>query len=125
MFRSYYAKVGQAMGGGDRLVAVTGALQGGLLRVIDVDVAGNTIGEPTYIPSTVPKIEMVKDQDGYLIPATEAANESQEIDWAAHESTTGRISGDSEDEAVGEDESIVSDGKVNPALAAFPHLQGE
>jgi hypothetical protein len=125
MFRTYYAKVGQAMagpvGGGDRLVAVTGATQGGLLRVVDVDATGTPVGEPTYLPRNVPQVEMVQGPDGFLREASEV-DESPEIDWAAHESSTGRID---ENEEVGEDESIVSDGKVNPAMAAFKELQGE
>lgn len=113
---------GQAMGGGDRLVGVTGSTQGGLLRIVDVDISGNPIGEPTFLPANVPQTIMVQGPDGFLVEATEVTNE--EIDWSAHESSTGRIAEDGSVEEESDVESIISDGKVNPALAAFPDLQG-
>lgn len=119
---SYFAKAtAAAMGSGERLIAVTGTLQGGLLRVVDVDIQGNPIGRPSYLPANAIISELVIGPAGTLIEGTAEVADEQEIDWEAHESRTGAIE---ENEKSDEEESIVSDGKINPALAAFPNLQG-
>ncbi len=118
---TYFAKAkATAMGGGERVVGVTGQLGNGLLRVVDVDIRGNPIGDPSYIPANSIIHELYLDSSGYLVDSI--ADESQEIDWAAHEVTE---TGATTDEAPGEDDSVISDGRVNPAMAAFPELQGD
>jgi hypothetical protein len=102
------------MGGGERLVAVTGHLYGGLLRVLDVDINGQPIGSPSYLPANQIISEMEIGPAGTLV---EKADESEEeIDWTAHEDQPGDIT---VDEAPGEDEDFISgEGKPNPMLAA-------
>jgi hypothetical protein len=117
MYGTYYARVGQAMalGPGDRLIGVTGRTQGNLLRVVDVDINGNPIGEPTYLPANVPQVEMIL-KDGILVEARE--NDEQEIDWSAHESNTGRIDPDT-GEVEEESQIDFNPGPVNPMLGAL------
>jgi len=116
---SYYAKIGSVMGGGERLVAVTGRLQNGLMRVVDVDVSGNPLGAQSYVPSNVPLIEMEKSPQGYLVEA--GGQVEEEIDWAAHEDKV-EYNEDGEPEVKSEVSSV---SPTNPALAGFPELQGE
>lgn len=112
------------MGGTERLVAVTGRLQSGLLRIVDVDIQGNPIGNATYLPGNAEITVMEKSISGFLEEPNEE-EDAEAIDWEAHESSTGRIS---EDEVESESEfeaKIDSAAPRNPALAAFPELQEE
>lgn len=115
---SYYAKIAGMGGGNERLVAITGRLQGNLLRVIDVNINGKPMGNASYLPANIQIVEMKLGSDGYLTEA--GTNEPETIDWQAHESKVGYVS---EDETEGETESTVSDAPSNPAMAAFPELQ--
>jgi hypothetical protein len=118
---SYYAKIGAPMGGGERLVAVTGQLTSGLLRVVDVDIYGNAIGQPSYVPVN-PNIQILtKDKSGQLTTANN--DEEQKNDWAAHETTAEYVEGNEGSGGVTVEVSSVS--PTNPAMAAFPELQGE
>lgn len=121
---SYFAKAGQtAMGSGERLVCVTGQLYGGLLRVIDVDVQGKPIGSPSYMPANAIITEMVRGSQGILVEA-DSVDESQEIDWEAHADQPSDVEAD---EPTGTTTATVSSesGRINPAMAAFPELQGD
>jgi hypothetical protein len=120
---SYYAKVTSAMGGSERLVAVTGQLQGGLLRVVDVDIQGNPIGSATYLPANAVICEMFQASTGLLVDERDGPVDDEEIDWAAHEDKPRNAA---LDEAEGEDGAFVPDedylegeGKPNPMLAAI------
>jgi hypothetical protein len=112
---SYYARIIQGMGA-ERLVAITGRT-GVALRVIDVDATGHPIGGAAYVPANVPQVELIVGPNGFLV---EPENDTtQEIDWEAHESTTGQDNGSEEENSS--DVSSVS--PRNPALGAFPQLQ--
>lgn len=118
---SYYAKIETQLGSGERLVAVTGQLQGGLLRVVDVDMQGNPVGSQTYLPANVEIIELEKGADGLLQPIGGDNELEESIDWAAHEDKV-TYNEDGEPEVQGQVSSV---SPTNPAMAAFPELSGE
>ena len=102
------------MGGSERLVCVTGTLYGGLLRVIDVDIAGNPVGSPSYLPIN----QIINEMDlvnGALVDKIDE-NAEEEIDWEAHEDQSEDLT---LNETAGEvDDFIPGEGKPNPMLAA-------
>ena len=115
---SYYARLTMGMGH-ETLVAVTGSTSDAL-KVIDVDIRGNPIGQNHYVPAGVLQSPMEIGPDGYLSEVDELANE--EIDWESHED---RDSDGSEEDIGAEDQQadMSSVSPRNPALAAFPELQ--
>jgi hypothetical protein len=117
---SFYARIGSPMGGGERVVGITGRTANGLLRIVDVDARGNVIGNQTYIPANVPYTELHLGPDGYLLDG--ADNEKEEIDWAAHED---KLEYNEEGEAKISGGEMSSVSPTNPALGGFPELQGE
>lgn len=103
-------------GSAERLVCVTGILYGGILRIVDVDITGNPIGSPSYLPANqiISEMDLI---DGYLIDKIEGDEPEQEIDWTAHEDQPGDIT---IDETAGNDDAFVSgEGRPNPMLAAL------
>lgn len=108
------------MGGSERLVCVTGTLYGGLLRVVDVDIAGNVQGSPSYLPSNQ-ILGLMDLENGVLVDRIDEDNE-EEIDWAAHEDQPGDIALD--ETAHDDSDDYVDDGgRPNPMLAAIQVTQ--
>ena len=107
------------MGGAERLVCVTGHLSDGLLRVVDVDIAGNIQGSPSYLPANQIINEMDL-QNGVLVDKIDENEE--EIDWAAHEDQPTDIALD--ETAHDDSDDYVDDGgRHNPMLAALQVTQ--